>query len=177
MAELLLTAEKAPEPGTLTMREILHRGDEDLPAAMVVKALDSAGWVYLYDTQTRERSLCNRNMLPDALKKKRPDGSRIFTTVSPKSPAARGKVKCMLHPKGPDRALYDSMGLPVCTSGHLQNDYELGRHMRNRHQSAWEAIQSLETKKKEQAELEFRRLLLEQATGRAERPPVRGKKA
>ncbi len=161
-------AEKAPEPGSMTMREILHRGDEGLPAAVVAGAMNSAGWVFIYNTLTHERHRCNRNMLNDALtNKRRPDGSRIFTTSKPSQKPVLGQMKCMLHPEGPNRKRYDEMGLPVCESGHLQNGFELRRHMQNRHKSSWEAIREEEAREKDSIELDFKRMLLEQAGRKA----------
>lgn len=156
-------AETAPEPGGLSIREILHRGDEDLPAAMVTSALTSAGYAFIWDTKTHERHICNKNMLADAIKnKRRPDGSAIFTTRRPKEKPVMGQVKCLLHPDGPNRKQYDEMGMPVCDSGHLINQFELRRHMQNRHKTEWQTIQDEEARAEKQLDNEFKKLLLEQ---------------
>lgn len=160
-------AETAPEPGGLSIREILHQGDEDLPAAMVTSALTSAGYAFIWDTITHERSICNKNMLADTLKnKRRPDGSAIFTTRKPKEQPVRGQVKCMLHPDGPDRKKYDEMGMPTCTSGHLRNQFELRRHMQNRHKTEWQTIQEEEARAEKQLDNDFKKLLLEQTAAK-----------
>ncbi|MDO8706413.1 MAG: hypothetical protein Q7J84_15850, partial [Sulfuricaulis sp.] len=114
LIEEMMEAEKAPEPGTLHIKDILHRGDEDVPVPIVLGALESAGYAFLYDTKSGERSLTNRNMLQAQLKKTREDGSRVFTTRVPRDAKGkliepkRGAVKCLLHADGPNRAEYDA---------------------------------------------------------------------
>ena len=157
-------AEKAPEPGTLSRRDIIFSGDDDLPAPMVAEALKSAGWVYIYDTRTHERSICNRNMLPDTLKKLREDGSRAFTTRKPTEKAARGTLKCMLHPDGADRARYDTWGLPTCNKSNLSNPFEVSRHMQMRHKAEWATMQADQAQIEKAQEQAFRQALIQQAT-------------
>lgn len=168
IAELMETAAPAPEPSsTLSMRELLHRGDDEYPAPVVAKSLTSAGYVFLYDTRTGDRSLTNRNMLPSQLKKKREDGSRVFTTRPPK--AADGKVlqpkvgshRCFLHPSDPDRALYDSLGLPICLKANLRNDFQAKRHAENRHRGEWRTVEDVRQRTEKEQDRSFQRQMME----------------
>ncbi len=160
LEELLRMAEGAPEPGTLSARQILHRGDDDLPAPMVASALSSAGYAFIYDTRTGERSLTNRNMLPSQLKKKRPDGTSVFTTRRPKVRPARGSHTCLLHPSRPERAHFDELGLPKCPKANLTSAHQVKRHMMNRHKVEWATIEEERVRREKAEEREFQRTLL-----------------
>ena len=72
-----LQASPADEPGTLPRDQIIHRGDAELPVPMVASAMESAGYTYIWDTQSFERSITNNNMLPTQLRKRRTDGSLV----------------------------------------------------------------------------------------------------
>jgi hypothetical protein len=164
---MLRQAEAAPEPGTLKVKEILHRGDEELPAPMVAGALQSAGYVYIYDSRTGERSLTNRNMLPTQLQKKRDDGTPVFTVVKPQAQPARGTLKCLLHPDQPERAQYDALGLPVCLKSNLTSPYQVEQHMRHRHPTEWATIEEERKRKEKEEDREFQRSLLAAAGGKS----------
>ena len=58
---------EAPEPGLQEITEV-NQGS----------IVESAGYVYIWDTQNADRSVCNRNMLQSTLGKTRKDGSRVF---------------------------------------------------------------------------------------------------
>jgi hypothetical protein len=112
--------------------------------------MQSAGYVYIYDTRTNERSVCNRNMLTAQLKKARPDGSLVFTTRKPRVGPQRGTLKCMLHVDDPNRAHYDALGLAVCPKATLASPYQVQRHMQKRHKMEWATIKE-ETDREEKA--------------------------
>jgi len=131
--EQMRDAEEAPET------EIKLEETEPLTEMSPLK-MKSAGYVYVYDTRTNERSVCNRNMLAKMLRKKRPDGSIVFTTAKPKTPPARGTLKCMLHPDSPNRKHYDEMGLATCRKSNLTSPYQVRRHMEKRHKMEWATI-------------------------------------
>ena len=141
IAEEVLKAERGPEPGTFKVRDIIHKGDEGFPAAVVASALSSAGYCWIYDTKTAERSLTNLNMLPTALRKRREDGSIVFTTVKPSIPVIRGAFKCRLHADDASRSHYDTLGLPVCRKSNLTSPFQVLRHMQKRHRMEWETIE------------------------------------
>ncbi len=137
--EILRTATPAPEPGSA--EKIIKDNVQGNPVELTITELTSAGYTYMWDTRTGERSLTNNNMLRQQLQKKRPDGSFVFTLTNPNIKVKRGEYKCMLHQDDPKRAEYDKLGLPVCKKSNLTNPYEVRRHMQKRHPSAWEAIE------------------------------------
>ncbi len=161
--ELLSVAEEAPEPGTYHIRDIIHGGDENYPATIVADSLQSAGWVFIYDTITHERSICNRNALWQSLRKTRDDGSRVFTTRKPAASPVRGDKKCWLHADSPNREVYDSMGLPVCKKSNLTSDYQVERHMKHRHNDEYAAIIRMQQAEEKSIEQDFRKALIEMA--------------
>lgn len=148
--QMLKDAESAPETGEIVSNPVIHKGSDDVPVPMVGR-VSSAGYVFIYDTQTGDRSKANRNMLPQLLRVKRPDGSTVFTTVKPPFEPKIGIYKCLLHKDSPNRKLYDEMGLPVCPAGHLSSPYQAKRHMQKRHPAEWAAIEH-EREEKERAE-------------------------
>lgn len=102
--------------------------------------------VTLYETRTGEPRQIHPWYVKDALKKRHKDpdhpeliGKPVFSRT-PVARAPRQKHTCLLHPDRPERALYDSWGLPQCMTPHLASDFEVQRHMKNRHKSALETI-------------------------------------
>ncbi len=146
--EMLRKAEKADEPGELSRNRLIHSGDEELPAPMVATALKSAGYTYIYNRKTGERSITNNNMLPTQLKKKNEDGSYVFTLSKPEFKPKRGTLKCMLHAEDPNRAHYDELGFPTCKKSNLVSPFQVSMHMQKRHKAEWAALQQ-EKKEKE----------------------------
>jgi hypothetical protein len=153
LEEMVRSAESAPEPGATRVGEVVHKGDEGQPAPMVISKVASAGYAYIYDTVTGERSLTNNNMLLSQLKKTRPDGSRVFSTMKPSVVPKRGQLKCLLHQDDPNREHYDEMGLGVCKKSNLINQFQVTQHMQRKHKVEWAAIQA---EKKEAQEAQAR---------------------
>lgn len=139
--EASLEAERAPEPGSFSPASIIHSADSDIPTALVATALDSAGWIYVYDTANGDRSVINRNMLPVQLRKRHTDGSRAFTTRKPAFEPKRGTIKCLLHTDNPRRSGFDDLGFPVCPKSNLMSPFQLQRHMKARHPTEWATLQ------------------------------------
>lgn len=163
LLEQIGLAEAAPEPGTLKADSVVHRGDEELPAPMAMARLESAGYVYIYDTRSGERSLTNRNMLPMQLKKSRPDGAPFLTVKNPGINPKRGTFKCLLHAEHADRPYYDAMGLPACRKAGIPSPYEVQRHMEHRHRMEWGAIEKDRKDSEKAEERAFQRSLLSTA--------------
>lgn len=163
--ELMRLAEKAPEPGTLTVKQVLTDGlDETLPS--VIATVASAGYVFVYDTKTGERSMVNRNMLSTQLNKKREDGTFAFTTVKPETKPFRGTMLCLLHPDGPDRKHYDSFGFAICKKSNLTTQFQVERHMAHRHPQEWATIQKAKVDAEKQQDRDFQKNLMESLTKR-----------
>ena len=137
--EMMRETEVAKEPGTSKLGGLIEGGDASL--GMTWASLRSAGYTYIYDTETHERSLTNNNMLPTQLKKKRADGSFVFTTRNPDLLPTRGTLRCYLHPENPNRGRYDELGLPTCKKSNLISPFQQRRHMEKRHKMEWQAIE------------------------------------
>lgn len=163
--EMINEAEKAAEPGELKTGQVIS--DEDMSTPMVAMKTKSAGYVYVYDTRTGERSLCNRNMLVGLLRKKRPDGSTVFTTVKPKTSPKRGTFKCLLHPDNPNRKHYDELGLPVCRKANLTSPYQVTRHMQKRHKIEWQTIEQERIEAERREDREFQHQIMSRIGGEA----------
>lgn len=144
----------ATEGKPVQMGDEVHTGDID--AAMIVGKIVEPGVVAIYDTRTGERSLTSLHMLDLQRKKTREDGSKVFSETPPKDTngnviePVRGTLKCMLHPDDPNRALYDSWGLAVCTKDHLLSRQEVKSHVKSRHPRAWATIEEDRLERKEQ---------------------------
>jgi len=160
--EMLKDAEGIAEPGT--MGKVIHRGNDEVPAPMTAK-VESAGYVYIYDTVTHERSVCNRNMLPGALKKKRPDGSLVYTTARPIEQPRRGALKCLLHPDDPNREHYNDLGLATCMKSNLTSPFQVKRHMQKRHPMEFATIEEERIAKEKADDRAFQQAMMAGAVG------------
>ena len=143
----------APEPG----------GTADIAQSFPGSMVESAGYVYIWDTETGKQSVCNRNMLQATLGKTRKDGSRVFTTIKPDFEPRGGEFKCMLHADDDNREHYNSLGLAVCTKENLDSPYQVTRHMQTRHPQEWETIDNINVTAQREEDREFQRLLIQAA--------------
>jgi len=164
--EMMRDAEKAAEPGDIVQDPVVNRGSEDAPFPAVLKDLSSAGYVYVYDTRTAERSIINRNMLRSALRKVRPDGSTVFTIHKPAFEPARGTYKCMLHKDAPNRKHYDEMGFATCPKANLRSPYQVEQHMKHRHKQEYAAIEAERLRNEKQEDRDFQKNLMREVKTR-----------
>ena len=168
IAELMSDWEEAPEPGSARVGHVEHHGNDDLPTPVVQTKLSSAGYTYIYDRLTGDRSLTNRNMLPTQMQKRRPDSTAVFMRTDPrldpkfKAPK-RNKLKCRLHLDDPDRGTWDEMGFPTCRKENLVSKYHVNRHMASKHRDELAAINDLEYQREDEDRKEFQRMLMQQA--------------
>ena len=162
LEQLLMEADKAPAPSQ--GEEVVHRPDAALPLAMVATDTVSAGYVYIYDTHTFERSVTNRNMLLSHLKKVRPDGSKVFTTVKPPMDPTRGTITCLLHADRPERARYAALGWAACPKSNLPSHFQLMQHMRHRHRVEWSTIEEERVRLEKEEDRAFQRGVIALAT-------------
>lgn len=152
LLEMMRRAEGAPEPGTLKTGDAI---DSDTPIVGSVQHVSSAGYVTLYNTRTGVPSPFNRNMLPDALRKRHNDPDypewlgkpayEVRQTVQP----FKGDCLCLLHKDHAERTTFTAMGLgglPVCRAAHLASPYEVEQHMKKKHRREWDAIQNMRAK-------------------------------
>ena len=158
--ELIEEAESAPEPGSFDRRQVLHSSSDAFPMEVQVASLESAGYVYVYDTENGDKSVINRNMLETQLSKLRPDGTRFFTTVKPAFEPVKGKLKCLLHKDDPDRGQYDSWGFATCNKSNLISEFQVNRHVQIRHRMEWQTIYEERERQEKEEERNFQRQLL-----------------
>ena len=135
--EQLRDAETAQEPGNMQPGAVIGNSNG---MTMTAAELQSAGYVYVYDNRTGDRSTVNRNMLPQQLQKTREDGTYAFTTQKPEIERQYGTIKCLLHKDDPNRRKYDDMGLAYCTKDNLTASHDLRVHMEKRHRREWATI-------------------------------------
>lgn len=169
--EALRDAKLVDLPSKLKEDPVIHRGDEELDAPMTVKELSSAGYVYVWDSRTFERAPVLYYMLPSILRRRREDGSFIWTTNDPKRLPKRGTLKCLLHKDSPDRKEYDKMGLRTCKKSNIINAFEVKQHMSKKHPKEWLAIEDARKEKERQEDRSFQRTLYEAVGGKKEEKP------
>jgi hypothetical protein len=174
MEEVERDAVAAIEPGELVTGQSVPDADKRLEAKVI--ELKSAGYVYIYDTQTHERSKINRNMLTAKLRQKRNDGTFIFTTKKLSDPH-RGTLKCMLHPDDPNRKHYDDLGLPVCMKSNLTAPHQVKLHMMHRHKTEFATIEAEKAEVTRNEDREYQRAILNMVTGKATVKPLKAEKA
>jgi len=164
--ELLRDAEAAVESGDLAAGQIINRSED---ITMTTSELQSAGWVYVYDTLTADRSVVNRNMLPQQLEKRRPDGSYVFSTRKPEGiEIIVGDLNCFLHGDDPNREAYDRMGLVTCVKTGFLNELDRANHMRYRHPRAYATLENERVREDREAERLERTALTESIKAMAE---------
>jgi hypothetical protein len=134
---------------------------------MVVVDLQSAGWTYLYDTKTREASLCNNNAILAQLSCKREDGSLVFTRTKPSTPPWRGTYKCILHSESRGALPEDlQASFRFCSKANIPNEHEVMMHMQHRHRNEWLAIERAREERERREDREIQRQMAEALTGR-----------
>ena len=170
IVEMLRNAESVEMPSELKENPVIHKGDDELEAPMTVKELTSAGYVYLWDSQTYEQAPVLKYMASEVLRRRREDDSFIWTATDPKKRPKRGTHKCLLHQDDPNRAKYDEMGLSTCRKSSIKNEFEAKRHMSKKHPKEWEAIEDMRKEKERQEDRAFQRTLYEAVGSKAEAP-------
>lgn len=174
-----LEAESAdePQPGDsdvpFSVGTVIHKPTGDAPFPMAVSHVSSAGYTYVYDIRTGDRSVVNNNMLAAQLRKSDPEtGTRIFTTRKPDITPFQGKHKCYLHKDALDRPKYDQMGFAACHKSNLASEFHLERHMAAKHKSEWSAIKQAQDKAEKTEERDFQRALMAALVGEKVRAQV-----
>lgn len=183
----LSAATPAPEPGDPAGTEIartLDDGGESVPLPIAVaNRAESAGYTWVYDTETGARSQINNNMLRAQLRKmkKTRDGREVpvFTTIKPMVAPKEGTIKCLLHPDHDDHDEVAEYGFPPCYKANLVSQYSLDTHMRHRHPQEWATItEARERREADEQRAERRALIalagrMDAATERDTRRPRR----
>ena len=148
--EMMRDAEIAEEPGELKPGVAIGQSDG---MTMTTSELQSAGYVYVYNTKTGNRSVINRNMLQGQLEKRHEDDSFAFSTRKPEGVITPvGTLNCFLHASNPSREKYNRMGLVTCTKEGFFNEMDRERHLRFRHPRAYATLESERTRADREAE-------------------------
>lgn len=138
--EMVRGAEKAEEPGDEAREKAIRRESDGTLFQMEGATVTSAGYTWVYDTNTGVPSKINNNNLTNVLRKKREDSSYVFGLKQTVKEVI-GTYKCLLHKSDPNRKHYDELGLPVCPKDNLSAPYHVTRHMQKRHKSEWGIIE------------------------------------
>ena len=168
--EALREAKLVELPSELKREPVIHRGDEELDAPMTVKELTSAGYVYVWDSRTYVRAPVLYYMLPSILRRRREDGSFIWTTNDPKQLPQRGTMKCLLHKDCLDREEYDKMGFRTCKKSNIRNAFEVKQHMQKKHPKEWQAIEDKRKERERQEDRAAQKALYEAVGGKKDQP-------
>ena len=171
LEELLVEAEEINDPGGLSAGRMLHSGNDEVPMPMGVSSLESGGYVYVYHTETGDRSRINSNMLALQLTKTLENGVRAFTTEKPSFEPDQGGIKCLLHPDDPNRAHYDALGFATCSKQNIPSPYQLQLHMAGRHRLENATINEEAERIEKEEDREFHRTLLQAAANGVANPP------
>jgi|SRR3972149_2288819 len=169
IAEMLRDAKKAEVPSELDRNPVIHKGDADQPAPMMVKEMTNAGYVWIYDTRTGERIPCISYMVRQKLQTRRPDGSFRFNVTDPGFRPKAGTIKCMLHKEAENREHFNELGFRICPKANLTNNYQLSQHMKKKHPQEWAAIDEEKKTKEKEEDRALQRLLLTNQLGKAEK--------
>ena len=120
-----------------------------------------SGRVTLYDTITGVPSHVLEYLVNGTLRKKRADGTRVFTLMAPKEPPKVGTIKCLLHPNAPDRARFAAMGWEACPRTQIPNQFQLEQHMQSKHRREWAALKREEEQRDKDEQRNYQRGILE----------------
>ena len=159
--QMLRDAQKTDLSSDLTKNPVIHRGDTELPAPMIVNKITSAGYVYCWDTRSFFKAPVLYYMLPQILRQRRVDGSYRWTVTDPKQEPKRGTYKCMLHKDDPNRAHYDDIGFRACPKENITNPYQVSQHMRSKHRVEWAAIEKERIDRERQEDRKLQQLMVE----------------
>lgn len=170
--EMLRSAQPTEIESEFSKNPIIHKGDETAPAPIVVNKISSAGYVYVWETDTHEKIPILYYMLPSKLRSRRPDGSYRFTTIDPGVKPVRGAVKCMLHKDAENREHYRELGFRTCPKNTLTSQYQLDQHMAKRHPQEWAAIKSEKAAKEREEDRALQRLLISRQLRNSEDPEL-----
>ncbi|KKK97384.1 hypothetical protein LCGC14_2653290 [marine sediment metagenome] len=168
----------ATEDTQVKETELVIEKGEDAEIKQTALKMESAGYSYIYDPKTGDRSVVNNNMRLFNLNKKNPDGSPRFVGEKPKNPPeplVRGTYKCVLHKDDPDRVGYAAMGFPTCPKDDLASPYQVIRHAEKRHKSEWADIKYKKEEAQKEEDRALQRAILANMRGKpVEEKPAKG---
>jgi hypothetical protein len=132
-----------------------------------ISRAEDAGYKVLWDSQTGEMSFVNLNMVRQVLRLTREDGSYVYTSQRPDITPERGTLLCLLCPDHPEREARMAMGFKTnetCRKTNIRTETDVEYHMRARHKRAWNMLERVQARVKEDEDRRFQRLMLERLT-------------
>lgn len=118
--------------------EIVNKPTESAPAPMQISDLAFKGYVRVWDTITGVESLQPWWLMWQTMRKKREDGSQVFTRTNPHIPPNYGAdLFCPLNPEAPEYAQYKAKGFKACLKRHIPHEDALMQHVRKSHMRAF----------------------------------------
>lgn len=145
----------------LKVGEVVNNSSNaEAPYPMVVNSIEKPGLVPMFDTISGELSWSDENNIRANLRKKRDDGTRVFTLNPPATPPKRGTVKCYLHPEHPEREKWDGYGFATCPKATFMTDYQRDRHMQRKHKVEWQAMENKKFETREEQWREEQRVFM-----------------
>lgn len=160
-------------PTSMKLKDVLREGIENIPAPMVVSALDEAGYTRVYHTKEGDTRIVHKNLLKSILQKKNDDGSYAFSPRPVRLlTKAKANLNCLLHINDLRRAKFEGLGLPVCDREGIPSPYQQRMHMIRKHKQEWAIIEQEREEREKQEQKEWQQNLL---SGAVSSPRRRGK--
>lgn len=157
-------------PSYMKEGDMLGPVNETNPAPMRINSLRFKGYVEVWDTVTGVKSLQPWWLLWQTMKKKRADGSLVFTRTDPKIPPNYGAdLVCYMNPASKEHARVKGMGFKDCTKQHIPHEDALMRHVKKSHSRAWEALERERTERIRQEDRKLQQDMLSAMTQAAVR--------
>jgi hypothetical protein len=159
LQEQMNEALDAIEPGDKDGALVSGFKEHGVPAALSV---ETAGYVKVWNVETGDQSVVNRNMLATQLNKRDEAGGRAFTTdpVKVKGKPVIGTLTCLLHASHSDRSIHAALGFPVCKKSNLRTLLDVRTHMQARHKREWSSLEEERTRVTEAEERLVRQALI-----------------
>jgi hypothetical protein len=140
ITEMERTLRTAPEPGDVSYDAM---GEE---ISMTKTSVKSAGYVTMWNTDSKEASVFNMNGVRAKLREVFPNdyeenpsmrGKPCWTAQAPAEKPWRGTSTCPLHDSRPEREAYNLVGYPRCSRVELPNEMDAQEHLRLKHPRTW----------------------------------------
>jgi hypothetical protein len=141
--------------------DVINRPNEGAPSAMRISDLKFKGYKEVWDTRTGVKSLQPWWLMWQTMRKRRPDGSMVFTEIDPKIPQDNGEdLFCPLNPNAPVDVRFaeaKGMGFKECIKKHIPNMAALMAHLNSSHKRAAAAINQAREEQDRQETMDLQR--------------------
>ena len=144
-------------PSNLQVGDQLVRPSSSDPSRVEVTDMRFKGYVQVWDTRTGVMSLQPWWLLWQTMRKRRSDGSLVFTQEDPKIPQNHGAdLYCYLNPLSDSHERLQGFGFATCIKQHIPHQDGLMRHIRHSHNRLWDFLQSEKEDDRDRKEQEER---------------------